>query len=179
MCLNNGVRLLVLTLSLVLAQGCVDSNMTDLREFVADAYKDKKPDIEPLPEIQPYKGFEYASDDQNEPFNFDNIVSNRDGDTVVSGKRPDANRTKEPLEEVPLDALSMVGTISQKGVPWVIVKTTVGTAHLASIGNYLGQNNGKIIQIFPEEQRVVLEETVADPAGRWVTRDVDITIDEK
>jgi type IV pilus assembly protein PilP len=82
------------------------------------------------------------------------------------------------LEEFPLDALSMVGTMSQKGVPWVIVKTTQGTAHLASIGNYLGQNDGKIIQIFPEEQRVLLVETVADPAGRWVTRDVEITIDE-
>ena len=178
MYLNNVVKLMCLALVAMMVQGCVDSNMTDLRGFVADAYKDKKPDIEPLPEIQPYKGFEYGSVDQNDPFNFDNIVSNRDGDAIVSGKRPDANRIKEPLEEVPLDALKMVGTIEQKGVPWVIVKTSEGTAHLASIGNYLGQNNGKITQIFPEEQRIVLEETVADPAGRWVTRDVDITIDE-
>jgi len=163
----------------MLLQGCADSEMRDLRDFVADAYKDKKPEIEPLPEIQPYKGFEYGAIDQNEPFNFNNIVSNRDDEASVAGKRPDANRIKEPLEEFPLDALNMVGTMSQKGVPWVIVKTSQGTAHLASIGNYLGQNDGKITQIFPEEQRVVLVETVADPAGRWVTRDVEITIDEQ
>jgi type IV pilus assembly protein PilP len=176
---NNINKLVSVALLAVVLQGCNDSKMTDLRDFVADAYKDKKPEIDPLPEIQPYQGFEYASTDKNEPFNFQNIVSNRDGEAAVSGKRPDANRAKEPLEEFPLDALNMVGTMSQKGVPWVIVKTTQGTAHLASIGNYLGQNDGKIIQIFPEEQRVLLVETVADPAGRWVTRDVEITIDEQ
>ncbi|MGK0375790.1 MAG: type IV pilus assembly protein PilP [Arenicella sp.] len=179
MLLNNSRKRISLLLAALMLQGCVDSNMTDLRNFVADAYKDKKPEIDPLPEILPYKGFEYASTDKNEPFNFDNIVSNSDGQATTSGKRPDANRVKEPLEEYPLDGLNMVGTISQKGVPWVIVKTTLGTAHLASIGNYLGQNDGKIIQIFPEEQRVELVETVADPAGRWVTRDVEITIDEQ
>lgn len=179
MYLNSTLRLVSLSLVMFVFQGCADSNMTDLRSFVADAYKDKKPDIEPLPEIQPYKGFEYASIDQNDPFNFDNIVSNRDDEAIVSGQRPDATRPKEPLEEFPLDALNMVGTISQKGVPWVIVKTTSGSAHLASIGMYLGQNDGKITEIFPEEQRIVLEETVADPAGRWVTRDVEITIDEQ
>jgi len=164
----------------LLLQGCVGDDMSDLRMFVADAYKDKKPEIEPLPEIQPYKGFEYTAVDQNEPFDFNNIVSNR-GDEAVpdSGERPDANRVKEPLEEFPLDALNMVGTMTQKGVPWVIVKTTQGSAHLAKIGNYLGQNDGKITQIYPEEQRVVLVETVVDPAGRWVTRDVEITIDEQ
>ena len=158
-------------------QGCSDGNMDDLRMFVADAYKDKKPEIEPLPEIQPYKGHEYNADDQNEPFDFNNIVTNR-GDEAISGggERPDANRVKESLEEFPLDALIMVGTMTQKGVPWVIVKTTQGTAHLAKIGNYLGQNDGKITQIYPEEQRVLLVETVADPAGRWVTRDVELTI---
>lgn len=176
---KNSLKLGSLVLAAMVLQGCADSNMTDLRTFVADAYKDKKPEIEPLPEIQPYKGFEYASMDKNEPFNFDNIVSNRDDESIVAGKRPDANRIKEPLEEFPLDALNMVGTMSQKGVPWVIVKTNLGTAHLASIGNYLGQNDGKITQIFPDEQRIVLVETVADPAGRWVTRDVEITIDEQ
>lgn len=163
----------------LMLQGCVDSNMTDLKTFVADVYKDKKPEIDPLPEIEPYQGFEYASAEKSDPFLFGNIISNRDDEAVVAGKRPDRNRVKEPLEEFPLDALNMVGTLSQKGVPWVIVKTNLGTAHLAQVGNYLGQNDGKITQIFPEEQRVVLEETVADPAGRWITRDVEITIDEQ
>ena len=165
-------------------QGCVDSNMTDLRDFVDNAFKDKKPEIEPLPEIQPYVGFEYASIEKNDPFKFDNIISNRDGggeeaDVGVStANRPDPDRIKEPLEEDPLDSMSMVGTISQEGEHWVVVKTAEA-AHLVSVGNYLGQNNGKITGIFPDEQRIVIVETVTDPAGRWVTRDVEMIIDKQ
>jgi len=42
----------------------------------------------------------------------------------------------------------------------------------------LGQNDGKIKSISPEEQSVVLVETVLDSAGRWVTRNVELIIDE-
>ncbi len=160
--------------------GCQDSQMSDLREFVETAYQDEKPKIDPLPEIQPFKAFAYVSEEEADPFSFENIVSNRDeASGAATSKRPDTNRVKDPLEDFPLDALRMVGTLTQEGVPWVIVKTTQGTAHLASLGNYMGQNDGKITQIVPDEQKVILEETVADPAGRWVTRDVEITIDEQ
>jgi len=176
---NSFIKLSIAALAVVSLQACGNSGMNDLRQFVATAYQNEKPKIDPLPEIQPYKGFEYEAEEDQDPFSFENVVSNRDRADVASSKRPDTNRIKEPLEDYPLDALRMVGTMSQKGVPWVIVKTTQGTAHLASIGDYMGQNDGKILQIVTDEQRVVLEETVADPAGRWVTREVEITIDEQ
>lgn len=169
------VSLLVMCLSL---QACSGGNLSDLKEFVDTAYENEKPKIEPLPEIRPYQKFEYIAKEESDPFSTENIISNRDDDSVAIDRRPDANRIKEALEDFPLDALRMVGTMTQDGVPWVIVKTTQGTAYLASLGNYMGLNDGKIAQIFPEEQKVVLQETVADPAGRWVTREVEITIDE-
>ena len=58
------------------------------------------------------------------------------------------------------------------------MKTSEGTAHRATLGNYMGQQDGKIVQIVPEEQKVVLAELVQDPNGRWITRNVEITIDE-
>jgi len=163
---------------LLLLQGCEDRAMTDLREFVATAYQDRKPDIEPLPEIEPFKAFEYSASNSDDPFGFDNISTGRDSDGRSVGKRPDANRRREALENFPLDALKMVGTLSKENVPWVIVQTNEGKAHLAKAGNYLGQNDGKIKFIDPERQLVKLEETVRDAAGRWVTRDIDLKIDE-
>ena len=71
-----------------------------------------------------------------------------------------------------------MGTLSRKNVPWVIVQTNEGKAHLAKAGNYLGQNDGKIKSIDPDRQLVQLEETVRDAGGRWVTRDIDLKIDE-
>lgn len=162
----------------LMLQGCVGSDMSDLETFVETAHQDKKPEIEPLPEIPPFKAFEYASEDGVDPFSTENIVTAGDGRGVGVGKRPDADRRRQPLEKFPLDALRMMGTITQEGVPHVVVQTNEGTAVLATLGNYMGQNDGKIKEIVPEEQRVVLVETVLDPAGRWVTRDVEITIDE-
>ena len=176
---NDGiVRVAVVIACAIFLQACVDSNMTDLREFVETAYQDEKPEIDPLPPFEPYKAFKYSPDESSDPFSVGNIITNRDQDGNVISKRPDADRDKENLERFPLDALSLVGTMTQKGVPWVVVETSEGTAHLATVGNYMGQNDGKIKDIFPDEERVVLVETVPDPSGRWVTRDVEITIDE-
>ncbi|MCH2189459.1 MAG: pilus assembly protein PilP [Gammaproteobacteria bacterium] len=173
-------RALCLVLMALLLQGCVGSEMADLKRFVATAHKDKKPEIEPLPEIPPFKAFEYSDDYEVDPFSSSNIISSEDrglGNGNIAN-RPQADRRKEPLENFPLDALRFVGTITKDSLSHVVVKTNEGTAMLATIGNYMGQNDGRIKEIVPEEQRVLLVETVLDPTGRWITRDVVITIDE-
>ena len=171
-------RAVVIMAGVLLLQACQDRSMGDLREFVATAYQDRKPEIEPLPEIEPFKAFEYSASNADDPFDFGNISSAGNSDGPSISKRPDANRRREALESFPLDALKLVGTLTKENVPWVIVQTNEGKAHLARKGNYLGQNDGKIKSIDPERQLVELEETVRDAAGRWVTRDKDIKIDE-
>lgn len=172
-------KIFILISGVCLLQACGDKSMPDLKSFVATAYQNEKPEIEPLPEIQPYSGYEYSAAEDDDPFDFANIeTSQQSGGLAVSGIRPDANRRKEDLEQFPLDALKMVGTMTQEGQSWVIVKTSEGTAHRAALGNYMGQQDGKIVDIIPDEQKVVLAELVQDPNGRWITRNVEITIDE-
>lgn len=165
--------LLVLGLCIGLS-GCGGDNMADLKTFVADAYKDKKPDIEPLPPIRPFTPYKYSASAENDPFSRSNML----GESGQAQSDQEIDRVREPLEEYPLDALKMVGTMSKNNQPWVIVKTSTGTALLATEGNYMGQNNGKILQISPERQMVVLSERILDSAGRWVTREVQVTVDE-
>jgi len=173
------IKLIISLALLVFMSACQDRSMSDLKTFVNDAFKDDKPDIEPLPVVTPFKGFAYSAADDNDPFSLGNIVSETGGSGVALGARPDENRRKDPLEEYPLDALRLVGTLSKKNTPWVIVKTTQGTVLLATVGNYMGENNGKIKRISTDEQLVVLTETVPDPSGRWVTRDVELIVDEQ
>lgn len=159
--------------------GCQSSELSDLEEFVTTAYQDKKPEIESLPAIQPYKGFTYSAAEKDDPFGEANIASTQAADESVAGSiSPDRNRRREPLEQYPLDALRLVGTMEQEARPWVIVQTSEGTAHRATVGNYMGQNEGKIKQIKLDEQAVLLVELVRNSSGRWVTREVEITIDE-
>jgi len=163
---------------LLVLQACQDRSMSDLKHFVATAHQDKKPEIEPLPEMQPYVGYQYSAGEDDDPFSFGNIVTSRDPVPGAGSEGPVTDRRKEPLEKYPLDALKFVGTMTQENVPWVIVKTPESTALRATVGNYMGQQDGKIKQIIPDEQKIVLAELVLDPKGQWVTRDVEITIDE-
>ena len=140
-------RILAVSLCACLLQACLDSDLPDLREFVETAYQDEKPEIEPLPPFEPYRAFKYSPDESSDPFSVGNIITNRDQDGNAVSSRPDANRDKELLESFPLDALSMVGTMTQKGVPWVVVETSEGSAHLLTVGNYMGQNDGKVTEI--------------------------------
>ena len=172
------IRWQVMATLLLLLSACSGGDMNDLKDFVATAYQDKKPEIESLPEIQPFKPFEYSVAEEQDPFSIGNIVTNRSDNTALAGDSPDLNRRREPLEEYPLDALRFVGTMSQEDTAWVIVQTSEGTAHRATVGNYMGQRDGKILQIKTEEQKVLLAELVLDPAGRWVTRETELTIDE-
>ena len=177
--LLDSARLTFLFFVVTFLSGCVGSDMSELERFVEATHKDKKPEIEPLPEIPPFKAFAYASEEEVDPFSSGNIVANDgEGRSVGSTKRPNADRRRQPLEKFPLDALRMVGTITKQGVSHVVVKTNEGTALLATVGEYMGKNDGKITSIIPEEQRIELTETVLAPSGRWVTRDVEIIIDE-
>ena len=177
--LKKNIRAVLCLMAVMTLSACHDKSMSDLRLFVGDAFKDKKPEIEPLPVVVPFKGFAYAASEENDPFNLENIVNDQGGSGVASGERPDSNRRKEALEEYPLDTLRLVGTLSQNSKPWVIVQTTQGTVLRAAVGNYMGENNGKIKSISIEEQTVILTETVPDPSGRWVNRDVQIIVDEQ
>ena len=102
--LKKKTRAVLYFLSIMALSACQDKSMPDLKKFVNDAFKDKKPEIEPLPVVVPFKGFAYPSSEENDPFSRGNIDNDEGGSGVAIGERPDANRRKEPLEEYPLDA---------------------------------------------------------------------------
>jgi type IV pilus assembly protein PilP len=77
------------------------------------------------------------------------------------------NRRKEPLEAYPLEQLKMVGTLSQAGITYALVRAEK-TLYRVKKGNYLGQNFGLITEITDTE--VKLKEIVQDTAGDWTER---------
>ena len=168
----------VVALMLGLLSACGGSGMSDLEKFVASAYKDSKPEIEPLPEMKPFSAFAYSAYDMDDPFNVTNVIGEASTADTSSTLRPDANRPSEPLEAFPLDALRMVGTMIKDGTSWVVMQTTQGTAHFLKKGNYMGQNDGQIKEIDSEQQLVVLEETFLNSSNRWETREVELTVEE-
>jgi type IV pilus assembly protein PilP len=151
---------------------CGQRGMEDLQKFVTEAHKDRRPQIEPLPRIRPYEIFTYSAENLVDPFSPANLQQDKPVASATGG--PDPNRRREPLEQFPLDALRMVGTLFQNGTWWVVVQAPDGTVHRVTSGNFLGQNYGRITRI--SEERVELTELVTGTSGEWVERPSNMTI---
>lgn len=162
----------VVALLCVALSGCGSDGMDDLRDWVIKARKGRKPRVEPLPEIKTQESFVYSADTLADPFAPFNLKPRG----VGGGPSPDINRRKEPLEDYPLDALRMVGTLSRGNQSWAVVQAPDGAVHRAKIGDHMGQNFGMVTNI--TEERVNLVELIQNPLGDWIERDAKLAIAE-
>ena len=152
--------------------------MRDLEDYVVEVKSREPPGIDPIPEVKPYQSFKYLANNERNPFDSSifqaKIVQNiRNRNSTIS---PDPNRTPAFLENFPLDTLRMVGTLEQKGMLWALVQTPEKTIQRISKGDYLGQNNGKVLNV--SVARIKLEEIIPDGFGGWRKRDGNIALSE-
>ena len=160
----------------VLLAGCFGGSNDDLKQRIADAGKDLRGKVEPLPEVKPYEPFTYNAFDLQDPFK-PRKLSALKGQGSGKGIQPDFNRHKEALENYSLDALKMVGTLQQGKMMYAIIKTPDNSLYRVKVGNYMGQNFGIITQI--TEADLKLTEIVQDSGGDWVERPATISLSEQ
>ncbi len=162
----------ILAAFVMLATGCAERDMGDLRQWTENLYKNRKPKIEPLPQIRPSETFVYAAMTLVDPFSTSNLAKQKP--PAASGQAPDETRRKEPLEEYPLDGLRMVGTLFRNEASWVIIRAPDGTVHRVREGNHVGQSYGVITDI--SEEQISIKELIQDPNGAWVERLASLSV---
>jgi len=86
------------------------------------------------------------------------------------------NRNKEELEQYELDSLRMVGTMDNGETNWGIIQDPDGAVHRIRVGNYMGRNTGKVLNVF--EDRIEVREIVRNSQGRWEERQAAIALVE-
>ena len=172
-------KVIMVVLAGVLIAGCSGDNLSDLRSFVQAEKAKPGGRVEPIPEVKPFDSFAYKVNGRKSPFQPWGINGGTAKSTPAStgGLHPDTNRRREALESFPLDALHMVGTLTQKGEMWAIIKAPDGLVYRVKRSNYLGQNYGRIIKI--TEDKVELVEIVPDGLGGWEERMADLVLAEK
>jgi type IV pilus assembly protein PilP len=170
----------VLVVSMLVA-ACGGGSTADLRSYVADVKTRSGTPIEDLPPIEPYVVYTYPCEDASqcndpfEPFYLEPPGQPESGGQVTgNGISPDFDRNREELENYPLDGLRMMGTLEKDEEFWAIVRDPDSIIHRVQIGNYLGQNNGKITSI--SEDKVEVLEIVPDGRGGWDERDAEIAL---
>ena len=143
--------------------GCTSAD-DELNKFIEDTRHEPGGRVEPLPEIKPYETFVYADSEMRSPF----MPSAPGAGAGLAGVRPDSKRNREFLEQFSLDTLKMVGTLKLGGHMYGLVQTKDGLVHRVSPGNYMGQADGKIIDITPA--KISLTEIVPDGLGGYMER---------
>jgi len=165
------IRCILLLVGVGLLGAC-SSDMDELQQYIAQIKARKSSKIDPIPQIKQYEAFTYVAGNRREPFTPSVPDSGKN-----DGVRPDMNRNREPLEEFPLDALKMVGLIDYNKVQYAMIKAPDGVIHRVSVGNYMGQNFGKITKI--SESEVSLDEIVPDGFGGFKEQPASLAAEQK
>lgn len=168
---NKTLRVWPAVLTLLLLGGC-SSDMEGLRNQVEQIKARPGERIEPLPQIRAFESFAYDAGSLRSPFTPSAPVRAEAANSV----RPDSRRTREFLEQFPIDTLQMVGTLQLQGRSYGLVQGKDGLVHRILPGNYVGQNDGRVVSI--AANRISIIEIVPDGLGGYIERPAALALNE-
>lgn len=159
---------LVIMLLFSLVVACSGDN-SDLSKYMNEIKSRPAKSIEPIPQFPDLPVFKFpANDPRRSPFK---PVEQKKRNEIAA---PDQNRSKDPLEFYPLDALKFVGTLKENNKTWGLIRDPDGKIVRVRIGEYMGQDYGVVISI--KDEQIKLEETFKN-AGKWEKRITTIDLD--
>ena len=175
------LRAFTLAFVLLALAGCGSSDQEELQQWMTAQRNAARPKITPLPAPTKFIPQTYGQEASIEPFSNQKLTQalKRDSTQATSNAAliaPELARRKEPLESSPLDAVVMVGSLMKAGKPVALVKVD-NLVYQAQVGNYLGQNYGRITAV--KEDSIVLREIVQDAAGEWIERTATLQLLER
>ena len=169
-------RYLALSMALLALNGCGGGNdFSDLDVYMNEVRLRPPGKIEPTPTFRSYPTFTYSAANLRSPFSRQvriDLAGQKHGSRNV---KPDPNRVKQYLEGFNIEQFEMVGTISNAGGSFALLRGA-GGVHRMKVGDYLGRNDGRIVSISATQVDVV--EIVPDGEGAWLERPRTIPLKE-
>jgi type IV pilus assembly protein PilP len=169
-------RLVMMGATLALV-GCGGEEHRELKQELAEATKDFRGQVPPLPQVKPYEPVPYTAETITDPFRPERIeIAKGGGGQATQSKIAEhEKRIKEPLEAFPLESIQMLGTITQEKETFGLVKAGPNLYRVRK-GMYMGQNFGVITGI--DEAQITLKELVQDSGGEWIERSSSLQLVE-
>lgn len=160
--------MLILSATVLSMTGCTD-RIGMAEQSMADIRNQPAQPIEPPPKAELVEDFVYSASAQRSPFLPPSLVNVQGPATSIDGVRPDINRVKEPLEQYELSQLVFRGVvISPEGQQYALVQRPDGSVASVRVGNYLGLNDGRIVEITPTQINLI--EIVPDSRAGFVEK---------
>ena len=156
-----------------LLSACGANEGDDLDQFIRDAGKDMRGKVDPLPEVTAFVAVDFNKDGAlNDPFKPRKAQTQKSG-----GIQPDLNRPREAMEAFPLESLKYVGNLKKGKLKYALVRAPDNAVNQVTIGNYLGQNLGMVVDISDNE--IKIKEIVQDElSGDWIERAASISLQD-
>jgi len=165
--------------SVLVLSGCSGSSTDDLRQWMADQRNAIAPKVAPVSAPKRFVPQEYTSQTAVSPFSAEKLLIALRSEGLSGGNsallKPELNRRKEPLELVPLDTMAMVGILDKAGKKVALVRVDK-LLYQVSVGQYLGQNYGRVLKITSDQ--ITLREIVQDATGDWVEHPTTLQLQE-
>jgi type IV pilus assembly protein PilP len=167
-------RAAALLIAAMTLSACGSGN-SDLQQYIDEVKSRPGRRIEPLPPIRPAPTYVYEPGSRRSPFVPDSPanIAAANPNAVVG---PDPERPREFLEQFPLDALRMVGSLEINQLMAGLVQGTDGLVHRVTVGNHLGQNYGRVTSISDSE--IELVEIIPDGLGGYIQRPASIGLSD-
>lgn len=150
--------------------GACSSEPGDLREWVDQTQQEAKKKVKTpdVPSVNVNVTYQIPVQPKLNDFDAKRLVLSRQG-----ANAPDMNRPKEILEGYSLESLKYVGSLQQGAQTSAFIEAD-GHVYTVNVGNYMGQNYGRITQILPG--KIILTETVEDMYGEWTPREAEVVL---
>ena len=166
-----------LTFALLLLTAC-SAEHDELRGWMEQQRREAKPNVPPLQAPKKFDPQPYNAAQAVDPYSTQKLTvalkqEARQPNSLLSAE---LNRRKEPLESYPLDSMSMVGSVTKQGQPFALLRVD-NLLYQVKVGDYLGQNYGRITRI--GETEIALREIVQDAAGEWIERPAALQLQER
>lgn len=169
-------RLLMTSALLSLLTAC-GGDSEELQQWMEQQRKEAKPTVTPLLPPKKFLPQPYEANVGVDPFSTQklSVAVRQEAAQPNSLLTAEINRRKEPLEAYPLDNMSMVGSLTREGRRYALLRVD-NLLYQVKVGDYLGQNFGRITKI--TETEISLREVVQDAAGEWTERTSTLQLQE-
>ena len=168
-------RVITIAVALLLA-GCGEGEPEDVKQWMQESAAGLKGRVPELPQIKPLPEVVYEPGQLVSPFSFEKLFAEdvkAARASLGSGPKP-INPDAYPLSRVPLENIRMVGTLKTKGDLMALLSSDRDSPRKVRVGDYIGQNFGRVLAIHPQTERsegeVVVKEMVL-AKGVWVERE--------
>ncbi|WP_300313040.1 pilus assembly protein PilP [uncultured Psychrobacter sp.] len=160
--------LMLLTMTTLLLSGCAD-RIGLAEQAMQDIRAGQEPEVELASVVSLVEDFVYSASSLRSPFLPPSLVNMQGPTTAIDGIRPDINRIKQPLEQYEIAQLTFRGVVvSPEGQEYALVQRPDGSVASVKVGDYLGLNDGRIVEITPTQINLI--EIVPDSRAGFIER---------